>query len=737
MANYSLIDNRFLFRVPVFPNNTPSYDIIFNDPVFKEAIFLASPDLYDNVAKQNVSSISGLNSKLQNSILKYIVRSTHRATPFGWFAGCGVGEVKDNAKNLVVVDSNKLSNTHYKCRVKLDTDFLSSLINNLKVAKELKVKSLYFPNNSGYFIMENYRYIETKYIEGKKKFFLSEIESSASLDCILQRCSAGGISYQEMIDILLRNDIEKQEASEYVDFLIENQVMINEADPPLLSRDLLRHLIDLTSSCGLKIEEIQLIQDALHSINNTSSKSNRIQLYKYIEDCLKKTSITFQRKYLFQCDLSINPREASLSKSLVEQIKSVIPLLSRLTSLKGSPLLDKFKVDFLNRYESEEVPMNEVFDPDIGIGFGNHTSINTSINKLVDDIGFVVYEGDANISSQMSSFSEAESFLLKKYYESLKRGSHEVEILEEELRNLPETGNMPDTISTLASIIESDVDNPLLLIEGATGLSAANFIARFFDTNEEIYDLIKKIVHFEDMCVDQNEIIAEIIHLPENRMGNILHRPFLRKYELPYIAKQSTSITDTIFLNDILISIRENKIRLRSKKHNRYILPILTSAHNYAKNTLPIYHFLSLLQVDSIKKFSFFGWPKSIQKEPFLPRVRYQNIVLSPAKWNIDFADWEKLPEISSPSFKAKFAKFKEQRKLPNQFLVAEFDNMLFIDCNDYLSVELFVSQYKNKIVSIHEYLYNANDSFIRNELGDTYNNEIILFWGKEKSTQH
>ena len=146
----------------------------------------------------------------------------------------------------------------------------------------------------------------------------------------------------------------------------------------------------------------------------------------------------------------------------------------------------------------------------------------------------------------------------------------------------------------LFQIISVKNDKPLLNIR-TIGVSAANLLSRFAHLDTEIEKLVKDISRKESELVADG-ILAEIVHLPGSRVGNILSRPHLREYEIVYLANSDLVEEKKIYIDDLMLSYRGGELVLRSKRLNRRIIPRLTSAHNYYNDTLPVYRFLCDMQ---------------------------------------------------------------------------------------------------------------------------------------------
>ncbi len=101
-----------------------------------------------------------------------------------------------------------------------------------------------------------------------------------------------------------------------------------------------------------------------------------------------------------------------------------------------------------------------------------------------------------------------------------------------------------------------------IFIGSIGGSSAANLLCRFCHVDAEIYSFVKEITDKEKE-LSKDIIFAEIIHLPESRIGNILLRPVLRDYEIPYLAKSYLNNEYQIKTDDLFVSIKSNRIILR------------------------------------------------------------------------------------------------------------------------------------------------------------------------------
>ena len=720
----------FVFRCPVLSTESPEPGF-WRSTLFQESIYLASPDLHNALFPEATSpaTIEDIEFKTRLSILRYRLRMSHRCTPFGLFAGCGIGAV--GSYSGIVLDSA----VSYRTNTRLDMNYLCALTQYLSELPELAPLLLYYPNSSLYRILHGYRYVEYKYVNSQRKHYLSEAESSSYLEELLRLAKRGALK-ANLIESLTSADIDEESASSFVQDLISSQILVSELDPTVTGDDLLQVIIfklQQLKTAGNIIPLLESLRDKLGNIDRLAPGRSNV-LYTEIEAQLKTLPITYDRKFLFQADLSVVPVTASLSPKVIESAKEGLRVLNKLTAASESPAMKTFRESFRNRYEDEEVPLAEVLDSDIGIGFFKTIPGKLDIHPLIDGIPQYLKP-----KKEKGLVSDVDLLLLKKYNEAENSRNIEIALTDSDLSGFEEKWtDLPLTISTLLEI--TCVDNtdslPIILMQSAGGPSAANLLSRFCHSNEKLHQHVVNIVNKENILIQGNELLAEIIHLPESRAGNILFRPAFRKYEIPYLAQSSVTDEHRLPLSDLVVSVKGTEIILRSKKWNRRVLPRLTTAHNFSSNSLPIYHFLCQLQTHHQRSSLKFAWGDHLGGQPFLPRVRYDNIILSPARWNIGVEDIRNLPNRKNNDLLATISKFKEEKRIPDKVLLVAGDNKLLIDLTDPLSIQLLLHEVKGAPFILEEYLFQYEHSLIRGKNGTSYSNQVILSFYKTTHTQ-
>src|SRR5262249_12653274 len=155
--------------------------------------------------------------------------------------------------------------------------------------------------------------------------------------------------------------------------------------------------------------------------------------------------------------------------------------------------------------------------------------------------------------------------------------------------------------------------------------------------DDDLDQLVRAHLAAEE-AVHPDRVYAEVVHLPEGRAGNILSRPVLRDYEIPYLGRSGAPEDRQLPLSDLLVSVQADRIVLRSGRLGREVVPRLTTAHNHLGRGLGVYRFLCALQFQGVIPGLRWDWGP-LELAPFLPRVVSGRVILSRARWNLDERD--------------------------------------------------------------------------------------------------
>lgn len=718
--NYTFHD-KLVLRTPLkpFQSSFSEDELIhlFSQKTIQEALYLASPNLLDEFVRWQKGAFDEeeRKQKLIFSLQKYALRMHNRCTPFGLFAKCGIVEWGERDSIL-----QRPENLFRKTR--LDMHFSCNLASEISKLPHVRTHLKFFPNTSLYTIGDRFRYIEYMYQKGTRNYQISAIDHSKYIDLVLQGAK-NGASIQQLAALLLHYDDElsASETEEFIGEIINAQLLVSELEPTVSGSEVLFMLVDRLKSIQQEADSDELSK-LIDFLEETTQKLaqidtnlfNEIDLYIALQELLKTSSIPFESGKLFQTDLFVtpSPENQTIDQAFQGSLKTAIRVLNRLTVKPDKTFLSEFKWQFSERYENAELPLLTVLDNESGIGYAGNSNHTGDTSPLIQDLPV---NSKPNKGFEMT-WNQRESFLLQKLTQALQANAPVIQIGLHELDSFPENWtDLPDTFPIQFRHIGDQ-----LLIKGVGGSSAVNMLGRFTTGNEQIRELVEEIATREQR-LQPEKILAEIVHLPENRTGNVLLRSSFRNYEIPYLAQSELPQEQQIELSDLYLSIQNNEIMLRSKRLNKEILPRLGNAHNYSFNSLPVYHFLSDMQYSGKRSGLSFDWGKLQNEFSFLPRVEIGNIIVSLATWNVHKIQIKKLNSLES------ILEWKQTNRLPNLVLLAESDNEMLINFEDELSIKGFLAQIKNKhSFTLKEFLFSPETALVKDHNEKNYTNELI-----------
>ncbi|MGE0562260.1 MAG: lantibiotic dehydratase [Flavobacteriales bacterium] len=690
-----------------------------------EALYLSSISLYNKfiLLKDDEIDDEIIKEKIYLALLKYALRMHNRCTPFGLLASCSV--INWNEKTNLLIDS---SLQRYS---QLDMFYVAFLAHNLEKLDHIKPHLLYFPNSSILKSTDKIKYIEYIYKNDRRIHTFNIVEKSEYLDKILNQ-SKNGSKISDLINFLVNNDINEFEAESFVNELIESQILVSELTPSVTGIDFFSLLRTKISSINelYHNKDLQNISKTLNNLNNSLSQLdkndyNKIDVYEKILYDIDSLGVKYKKDKIFQVDTFKNIKHSSLNDELKSKLSKAITILNKLTPrLNNSIHLEDFKKEFQNRYQQREVKLITVLDDEFGLNYSKGVN---SINPLLKGVNLEVEPNSRNIR-----WDNVQSFLLKKLIDALKNDVYSININQQEIEEFHDDWeNSPISLSVSFSIIDDNKENPSIYLQNISG-NAGNLLARFGLGNKKINNALNEIIENENNTLNENVVLAEVVHLPQNRIGNVIKRPALRHFEIPYLTQSILPKKQQLDLDDIYVSVRNNKIRLISKRLNKEIIPRSTNAYNFNGYSLPIFRFLCDLQHQDTKHSLYFNWGNLRNEFKFLPRVQIlDNVIISLASWNFNKEDYNHLLNKNNDTLK-EVRLWQVKWNIPNLVLFKKSDNTILIDFTSDLSLKMFVSLIKNETdIILTEFIYHQQNTLIKDSDGSSYANEFIVSLSK------
>lgn len=675
---------------------------ILRDPVLLEALFLASPDLVDALHHWYKDPHTAKGRRVERTVVKYFSRLCGRSTPFGLFAGCSIGRLGQRTEIAT------LSRNEYIRHTRPDMDYLCNLASVLSANDSIINTIKYTPNTSIYYAAGRLHYYEVRGQHKQRSYHLVAVDPTDYLIELLAR-AAKGISFENLVASLIDEEITQEDAKSFVRELIQSQILVPDLEPTITGPEPLHAMIVTLE--GLPYEGARTaakilahMRDELASID-ASPLGLPIDRYLSIAERLRDLPVPVEMNRLFQTDLVKPAPEAEVGGEVMEEVQTVMETLWCLPG-RSVDTLKEFKQAFQERYEDREVPLAEVLDEESGIRFGAGSERGVEDSPLLAGLPFGGGGGESRVN-----WGPWENWLYQRLLDHHASGNAVLtlsrEDLEPFLKNIPE--QIPNAFSVIVRVAAKnqkalDEGRFHLYLAGGSGPSGMELLGRFCHSNPDLEDHVKGFL-CQEVASRPGVIHAEVVHLPEGRIGNVILRPSLREYDIPFLGRSGLDEEHQILLSDLLVSVQGDRVVLRSHRLAREVVPHLTCAHNFQGRNLRVYRFLGMLQYQNPSGSMGWNWGP-INSLPFLPRVVLGRTVLSKSRWLVKIEEVKAVLESRSSSRINQLRKWIVQRKLPNLVLLVEGDNKLPIDFNNALSVDVFLDTIKERPSFVLEEFY-------------------------------
>ena len=662
---------------------------IASRPEFQGALSVASPDLLDALGERPGDP------GVQAAVVRYVARMAARPTPFGLFAGCGVGEIGERTQ-IALADPKAWSR-----HTRLDADYLDALIRER--AGVLRERLTLKPNDSLHLMGGRWRWVESRLDGFERSHHLVEVADSEHLRVALA-VARGGATLAAVADAIAAGGADAGWAASFAGQLLAAQVLVPGLTVQITGRLPLDALIDDLEALGDEgtVAVLRSVRDELASVDAEGPAAGPAR-HEQIAVRLRELNAPVERARLLQVDVSVPPAAATLARSTVEDVIRGVELLQRIAPKAPHSDIDAFREAFRERYEGREVPLLEALDDELGIGFGAQ---RRDPAPLLKDVALPARD------EREVAWGPRERRLLELLHRAWAGRAREVTLTKEDLIALERDDPPPPPNALGVTIVPARTPEGMrIVVAGAAGPSGAALLGRFCHADPALAERVRAHLRAEE-ALDRDAIHAEIVHLPCGRMVNILARPLVREYEIEWLGRSGAPPARRIAAADLLLSLREDRFILRSRTLRRRVLPRLTSAHNFDRRSPGVYRFLAAVQFDATASGLGWSWAP-FDDAPFHPRVRWGRLVLARANWRVGEPELRALDQRADVERWRSVQALRERLDLPRWVTVVDSDNPLAIDLDNALSVDAFVRLVRRRQQVLLEELYPGPDELI------------------------
>nr|UBK24780.1 McmL [Thermoactinomyces sp.] len=699
---------------------------LVKDPLVGEALYVANPPLYARMQRMDQKNLSPKKRKhILHSLARYALRMSSRPTPFGLFAGMATGKLTEKTEWMVE------ERAKHRKQARIDMGWLLQWIEELERRREV-VKQLTLKTNPTITLSRAKYYVAvTTFNRGQEKeqdnrTYLratKELETTFALakqglpfPLLLEELQ---VSFPQAPDAKIESFIHKLIEEEFL--LTSLRPVLSQTDPlPLLWRQL-KSLVGVEE----EVESLAKITDGLSNYHQQFIGNDPLSLQP-VERAAN--SLFPVNRLPLHVDLKLTMKEFALHRRVGEEVAAAAECLWRLGVLdRGKPHLHAYHQEFIEKYGTDcEVPVLELLDEHIGLGAPAGYHFPKSHRK----------EG------RKGKISERRDSLLRDLVlTAVRRGDPEIviddSIIEELAACSPHMETAPHSMELIAEVLASspqaiDAGEYLLILSPHMGtLAAGQTFGRFFHLCEPEVQASFVELNREEEESNPHRCYTELRYLPENgRYANVFLCPPVRKRELA-LNSSTSCVSNEVPLEEIVVGATSERLYLKLKEKEQEV--ILDVPHSINLATTPnLFRFLSEVSRQQTRDFLPLSLG-SIDKWPYLPRLRYRRTILRPARWRLSQSLWEE--GISLGEWKAQLANWQQEWSVPRYVYLGEEDQRLLLDltCDDHLQL-LQEELVKRDSVILTEMIGTLQERGVQDPSGQRYMTECVFPLKKKKS---
>lgn len=646
---------------------------VWASDAFVAAVEVASPVLARRVGQvcgdreQRVRQVR----RVVVSVVRYLLRMTSRATPFGLFAG--VAPVRFGAELAVGYGEDH----HAVARV--DAEWLAGAITRLERCPELR-RRLPVARNNLAFVRDGRLVVGCQQQAGassRTEPAEVSVRHTRAVEAVIHAAQApirvGDLAGKLAAEFPETPDpvIERMLAE-----LVAQRILVTSLRPPMTATDPLGHAVEalaavdaeaVPQAAGL-VHELRGIHLDLARHNRASTPAERREL----RACASaRMAAVFTTERPVTVDLRVDcalvlPHEVAREAEAAAALARLAPYPM------GFPAWQDYHARFLERYGiGALVPLTDIVQADAGLGF---------------PAGY----RDARMSPPpVPGLSERDVALLALAQSAAMDHRVEVVLDEKAIGDLAVEGAATAQVQPHTELrFRVHAPTPEALGRGEFTLAVAGVsraagttAGRFLDLFDPA-DRARMLGVYAGLPTSGEDALPVQVSCPplSARAENVARSPAVLP-RLVCLAEHHTPGAGVIPLDDLAVGGDAQRLYVMSLSRRRLVEPVVFSAVELTNAAHPLLRFLCEVSTARSTACAPFSWGAA-SRLPFLPRVRYRRAILSPARWIVAATD---LPGRSAPwpEWVDALAAWRRRLRVPDAVYLGEDDRRIRLDLDE------------------------------------------------------
>ncbi|MGH3828840.1 MAG: lantibiotic dehydratase [Pseudonocardiaceae bacterium] len=604
------------------------------------------------------------------SVIRYLLRMTSRATPFGLFAGVAPAHF---GSELAV----RYGEDHHAV-ARVDAVWLAGVITRLETCPELRGRLLVVLNNlafvrdgrlvvgcqqqpagSGQSAPAEVSVRHTRAVETVRQAARSPIRVSD----LTAKLTAGFPGTPESV-------IEGMLAE-----LVAQRILVTSLRPPMTVTDPLAYVLGKLTVIGAEeVPRAALLLQELREVHAELSRHNRVLSPAVGRDLRSSASRRMAAVSMTERPLVVDLRvdcTLVLPQSVAREAETATAALTHLTPYPfGYPGWKDFHLRFLERYGiGAVVPVLEILNADSGLGF---------------PAGY----RDSRLELSVSGLSERDMRLLALAQQAAMDQRIEV-VFDDQLiadlmaKDFTKAQAQPHTelifcvhAPTRGAVDRGEFALAVVGVSRAVGTMTGRFLDLFDPGDRD-----RVVGAYARLPTVNDGALSVQVSCPPlyTRTENVTRSPAV----LPHLVSLAEHHTGggVIPLDDIAVSADAQRLYLMSLSRGQPVEPTVFSAVELTNAAHPLLRFLCEITKARAAACGPFSWGAA-HRLPFLPRIRYRRTTLSPARWTLTATN---LPGHSAPwpEWVQSLADWRHRARVPDAVYLGADDRRIRLDLDE------------------------------------------------------